>query len=155
MKRNSPLVRAAGDNDLNTAMTPMIDVVFLLLVFFVWTASFQVVEYLLPSELSAQLGSDSTPVEEPPPPDDFEDVVIRIRWQGQQPQWTINQQPLGDVQAVGEQLQAIAAVGVDATVILHPDPVVPLGVVIETYDVAKLAGFNNVSFAVNRAAAGG
>ena len=154
MKRNSPLVRTSSDDDLNTAMTPMIDVVFLLLVFFVWTASFQVVEYLLPSEMSAQMGTQDNTDQEPPPPSDFEDVVVRIGWDGSQPQWTINQQPLADVQAVGQQLETIAGVGVDATVILHPDPVVPLGVVIETYDVAKLAGFQNVSFAVNRSPRG-
>ena len=34
MRCNSPLVRGSANADLNTAMTPMIDVVFLLLVFF-------------------------------------------------------------------------------------------------------------------------
>ena len=57
MRRKSPLVRRAGDIDIDKAMTPMIDVVFLLLVFFVWTASFQIIEHVLPSKMSAQLGS--------------------------------------------------------------------------------------------------
>ena len=45
MRRRSPFARR---DSLEIKMTPMIDVVFLLLIFFVWTASFQVVEYLLP-----------------------------------------------------------------------------------------------------------
>ena len=54
MRRKSPLVRRAGDIDIDKAMTPMIDVVFLLLVFFVWTASFQIIEHVLPSKRSEQ-----------------------------------------------------------------------------------------------------
>ncbi|MBC8874781.1 MAG: biopolymer transporter ExbD, partial [Planctomycetes bacterium] len=43
-------------SDLDVKMTPMIDVVFLLLVFFVWTASFHIVEHILPSSVSAVRG---------------------------------------------------------------------------------------------------
>ncbi len=85
MKRVSPLVRRGGDTDLDSAMTPMIDVVFLLLVFFVWTASFQIVEYILPSDMSVQIGSEQAENMEPPPEKDFEDVVVRIGWDGTLP----------------------------------------------------------------------
>ena len=50
MKR--PSIFNGTRRELEIKMTPMIDVVFLLLVFFVWTASFQAIEYLLPSSLS-------------------------------------------------------------------------------------------------------
>ena len=53
MRRPSPLLQRGNDTDLDSAMTPMIDVVFLLLVFFVWTASFTIVEHILDSEMSA------------------------------------------------------------------------------------------------------
>ena len=49
MRRPELHQRTRGD--LEISMTPMIDVVFLLLVFFVWTASFQVVENMLPTSL--------------------------------------------------------------------------------------------------------
>ena len=74
MRRRSPFARR---DSLEIKMTPMIDVVFLLLIFFVWTASFQVVEYVLPSELSTLLGNQAA-VDVPPPEADFEDVVVRI-----------------------------------------------------------------------------
>ena len=149
MKRISPLVRRGSETDLDSAMTPMIDVVFLLLVFFVWTASFQIVEQILPSELSELVGSDSAEDVEPPPPKDFEDIIVRIGWDGQSPNWRINDQAVPSLAAVGEQLGAISEIQVAATVILRPEPIVPLGHVIEAYDVAKLAGFDQISFAVN------
>jgi biopolymer transport protein ExbD len=130
-------------------MTPMIDVVFLLLVFFVWTASFQIVEQILPTTMSAQLGSEQSDVQPPPEPQDFEDVVVKIGWDGQAVNWSINAQPLDSLKAVGAQLTTISQIQTEATVILHPQKIVPLGHVIEVYDVAKGVGFEKVSFAVN------
>lgn len=149
MKRLSPLIRRGSETDLDTAMTPMIDVVFLLLVFFVWTASFQIVEHILPSEMSELTGSDAVDNVEPPPPKDFEDIVVRIGWNGQTPDWRINDQAVPSLSAVGEQLKTISEIQVEATVILRPEQIVPLGHVIEAYDIAKLAGFEQISFAVN------
>ena len=149
MKRLSPLIRRGSETDLDTAMTPMIDVVFLLLVFFVWTASFQIVEHILPSEMSELVGSDASENIEPPPPKDIEDIVVKIGWDGQIPTWRINDQNVPSLSAVGEKLKTISEIQVDATVILRPEPVVPLGHVIEAYDIAKLSGFEQISFAVN------
>ena len=56
MRRPRETVQS-GPTDIDAAMTPMIDVVFLLLVFFVWTASFQIIEQALPSQLVSQTGS--------------------------------------------------------------------------------------------------
>ena len=100
MKRPSPLVKRGNETDLESAMTPMINVVFLLLVFFVWTASFQVVEQILPSEMLAQTGTEPSESMDPPPEQDFDDVVVRINWDGQIPSWSINQQPLASLDAV-------------------------------------------------------
>lgn len=149
MRRPSPMVNRGRQTDMESAMTPMIDVVFLLLVFFVWTSSFQIIEQILPSEMSAQMGTEPSQVDEPPPEQDFDDVVIRIGWNGQAPNWSINDQPIDSIATMKERLGAIAAVKVDAPVILHPDGLVPLGHVIQAYDVSKLAGFDKVSFAVN------
>ena len=60
-----PSTRADREHDLDSTMTPMIDVVFLLLIFFVWTAGTQMVEYILPSPISAQLGNQPTEMTEP------------------------------------------------------------------------------------------
>lgn len=149
MKRSSPYIRRGGDIDIDEAMTPMIDVVFLLLVFFVWTASFQIIEQILPSNMSEISGSDPINQLEPPEPKDFDDIVVRIAWDGQAPIWKINDQRLGSVEEVKTQLSTIADLQTEAVVVLHPDPIVPLGIVIGAYDIAKLSGFPKVSFAVN------
>lgn len=149
MRRPSPLVQRGASTDIDSAMTPMIDVVFLLLVFFVWTASFQIVEQVMPSEMSSQMGADPIEVE-PEPEKDFDDIIVRISWDGQAPGFTINDQPLGDIVAVQDQLKAISAINTGAKVILHPAPEVPIDFVIQSYDAAKLGGFESVSFAVNQ-----
>ena len=149
MRRPSPLVDHDDTVQMESAMTPMIDVVFLLLVFFVWTASFQIVEQILPSEMSSQMGSETPLPVEPPPEMDFDNVVIRVALQQDQPTWWLNDVPVGSLDELRAQLAAIAGVNTAAPVILHPDPAVPMGAVIRTYDAAKLSGFAKVSFAVN------
>jgi biopolymer transport protein ExbD len=132
-------------------MTPMIDVVFLLLVFFLWTASFYMAEQILPSRVSALSGSATVVTDQPPPEADFDDVVIRVLWDGDGPAWLVNEQPMRDLAAVRSTLQAIADVRPDAPVILHPDGDVPLGHVIDLYDAARLEGFDQVQFAASEA----
>ena len=131
-------------------MTPMIDVVFLLLVFFVWTASFQIVEQVLPSQVSEPARGAETSTSEPPPPEaDFQDVVIRILWQNGQPTWRVNEEELTSLPAVRGKLESIFAVLQDAPLIIHPDDETPLGHVIDVYDVTRLVGFQEVQFAVS------
>jgi len=148
MRRPSIYTERRGGMEIK--MTPMIDVVFLLLVFFVWTASFKIVEQVLPSSLSAVTGTEPSETNEPPPPEqDFPDVVVRIQWNGAQPTWQVNGTPVESLVQVREQLVQIAAIKSDAPVILHPDSNVPLGDVIDAYDVARLAGFQKVQFATS------
>lgn len=131
---------------LGVTMTPMIDVVFLLLVFFVWTASFHVVERSLPSRLMSAPGSGSASQIDPELAD-FDRVVIRLDWLGNQPTWQINDQPAAGLDQVRETLAAIAAIGTSVPVVIDSGPDVPLGHVIDVYDVARLEGFGEVQFA--------
>jgi biopolymer transport protein ExbD len=124
--------------------TPLIDVVFLLLVFFVWTASFHVTERLLPSQLTA-LGTSGAP-DIPRQPRDVEPVVIRIDWRGTAPGWSIDGTPVPSLADVRQTLEAVARIKSDVLVILDPDADVPLGNVIDVYDIARLQGFQQVQF---------
>ena len=152
MKRPSLLKHAY---DADSVMTPMIDVVFLLLVFFVWTASFKVVEYILPTTMSAQLGAESEQVTETPPELlDFEQVVVRLEpAQGSAgaggAQVFLNDQPLVSLAELGSRLATIFAVSSEAPVIVYPDPQVRMDAIIEVYDLARSTGFEKVNFAVN------
>lgn len=137
---------------LEVKMTPMIDVVFLLLVFFVWTASFDVVEHVLPSQLSPLVGTSPPESPDVPPPEaDFDDVVVRLINQGGQVAWTINEAPMANLDDLKQQLDQIARIKRDAPVILHPDGNVALGDVIDVYDISRQVGFEKVQFAAEGA----
>lgn len=145
-----PSIYTDRREELDVKMTPMIDVVFLLLIFFVWTASFQMVEYMLPSQLSVAVGSADTDLLETPPPElDFDDVVVRIRQVGGVAKWTVNDTDIASESQLSELLARIADIRSEAPVIVHPDQDVPLGEVIHVYDIAKQVGFHEVSFATS------
>ena len=149
MRCNSPLVRGSANADLNTAMTPMIDVVFLLLVFFVWTASFQTIEYVLDSQVATEKGTNPSEAVQPPPPTDFEDILVRIEFDNGKLVWSVDRRSAQSLIDVKDRLNRLAEVDTSAKVILHPDPAVPLEFVIGAFDAAQLAGFTQVAFAVN------
>ncbi len=147
MKR--PSIFNGSRRELEIKMTPMIDVGFLLLVFFVWTASFHAVEYLLPSSLSQKQGTGQTVnVDEPPPEIEFEDIVVRISFTNNQPAWSVNGQPVASLSDVRSRLALVADIKIDSPVILHPDETVPVGNVIDVYDATRLAGFTQIQFAI-------
>jgi biopolymer transport protein ExbD len=131
-------------------MTPMIDVVFLLLIFFLWSVGSYVTEYVLPSQVSAATGAgEQATLDEPPPEADFDEIVIRIVWTGQAPAWTVNEAPVESLAQLRAHLANIARIKRDAPVILDADPQVPLGHVIDVYDAARLEEFEKVQFAAS------
>lgn len=149
MKKPSQYVQSGPATDIDAAMTPMIDVVFLLLVFFVWTASFQIIEQVMPSQLSQAAGSEQVESTEVPETADFENLIIRISMEGDVPVWKVNDQPFDSVDAVKQQLGTIAEINTEAPVILFPEQDVPLEHIMNAWDGAKLSGFAKVQFAVS------
>ena len=146
MRRPSVYTERRGPLDVK--MTPMIDVVFLLLIFFVWTSSFNVVEYALQSNVSdATAGAATAPPERPPEEADFHEVVVRIVWINGQPAWRINDRPIPTLDEVRSQLDAIFSANQEAPVIIHPDGDTPLNHVIAVYDMTRLIGFDKVNLA--------
>lgn len=131
---------------LEVQMTPMIDVVFLLLVFFVWTASFQVVERLLPSQLATTGGSGAN-TQVDPLTVDFEVLVVKVAVNDGQPTWQVNDQSQPSVEELRGKLATVAEIKSDLPVIIDPQSTVPLGDVIEVYDIARQVGFGTVQFA--------
>jgi biopolymer transport protein ExbD len=132
-------------------LTPMIDCVFLLLVYFLWSSSFAVVEMSLPSELSAApTGSGSANPDEPPPPEaDFERIVVRIVNGNGGPAWIVNDAPMASLAELRASLAAIARIKSDAPVILDPSPAVPLGDVIDVFDLSRQVGLEKIQFATS------
>mgnify|MGYP001273499252 CR=1 FL=1 len=49
---------------------------------------------------------------------------------------------------VQQRLQVVSDIKRDASVILHPDDNVPVGNVIDVYDISRIAGFDQIQFAI-------
>jgi biopolymer transport protein ExbD len=132
-------------------LTPMIDCVFLLMIYFLWSSSFAVAEMSLASKLSPPTsGSSAGSSNEPPPAEaDFPSVVVRVLWNGTAPIWTLNDTPLGSLAELRQQLAAIARIKPDAPIILDPASDVPLGDVIDVFDLSRVVGFQKVQFAAS------
>ena len=140
---------------LGVTMTPMIDVIFQLLVFFVSTAGFQPAEEVLPANLSLP-GT----VSEAPPIDqeleDLDEIVVRIMWRDGRPSWQIglpgqqlHERVCRDLEEVTQALAAIARVKVDLPVILDVEAEVPIEDVIDVYDVCRRIGLERIQFAAS------
>jgi len=150
----------ARRRELEVSMTPMIDVVFLLLIFFVCTASFQLPESILPSHL--QLPGTSA---EPLPPEwdsvELERIVVRItgarnashaRSSPESPSqvgYAINDQPCPSLSRLGALLRSLASIDASLPVVLDIADEVLLDRVIDTYDACRLAGFEQIQFAIH------
>jgi biopolymer transport protein ExbD len=126
----------------------MIDVIFLLLIFFVCTASFRAVEEVLPTNLSLP-GAVESSVQVEREWEDLDEIVVKILWRAGRVGWQINERnydEMGDVRAV---LDAMAGVRLDIPVILDVDGNVPLENVVDVYDVCRQIGLQRVQFAVS------
>jgi len=129
-------------------MTPMIDVIFLLLIFFVCTASFQAVEEVLPTNLQLPGSLES---QAPPPEDlvDLDEIVVKILFDDGRTHWQINHRDYQDLGVVRDVLAAVARLKSDLPVILDPDGRVPLASVIDVYDTCRQIGLRRIQFAAS------
>lgn len=137
---------------LELKMTPMIDVVFLLLIFFLWTSSFQPPEFDLPGSLASQPEAGTFERgEDQPPAEMFDEIVIEVRGTDlAAPQLSLNGQAIANLSALATQLETIAALGIQPPVIIDPADATPIGAAIRVYDVARGVGLERVLFAARR-----
>lgn len=148
-----PSIHADRREGMDVKMTPMIDVVFLLLVFFVWTASFQIIEQVMPTSVSQISGSDTSNIIEPTPEDDLRDITLVVRvfsHSAQGARWTVNDIPYARLADVKHELSNKSAqFKQDVPLIIHPEKDVPLGDVIDLYDLAREQNYGKVQFAAS------
>ncbi|MCR9198622.1 MAG: biopolymer transporter ExbD [Planctomycetaceae bacterium] len=142
--------RPAFDNE---SMTPMIDVVFLLLVFFVCASVGQKPDTLLPATLSE--GATETDVELPPAaPDEFEPQVVTIgltRDATNRLTISLNDRPLSGARELRERLSALAALDPRTQVIMDTSDNVTNQQWIAVYDLCQQLQFQSISFAIRPA----
>jgi biopolymer transport protein ExbD len=132
---------------LEVKMTPMIDVIFLLLIFFVCTASFQAPERVLPTNLSLPGTMESVTVD--PEWEDLEELVIHLIHDKGRTHWQVSQRHCGHLDEVRAVLLAASQVTGDLPVILDVDGNVPLEDVIDVYDLCRRIGLERIQFAAS------
>jgi len=146
--RRPPYHRDPGGR-LEVKMTPMIDVIFLLLIFFVCTASFHN-EEVLPLPYPPLPGTIETAVQIDPLEEDLDEIIVKILWRGGGVLWEINGREYYDLEGdegVEGVLATVRRLKSDLPVILDVEPAVPMEDVIDLYDLCRRVGLQRVQFA--------
>ncbi len=130
-------------------MTPMIDVVFLLLVFFICASIGGTADQLLPAELK---GSTDAAVQVEPVQDqenwDHPAIQIRLELDEAAVKILLDGQLLDGMEQLTDRLQRLAAVDAESRIILNIDDEVLVQQFISVYDLCQNLKFQNISFAV-------
>lgn len=129
--------RRSGQAELN--MATMIDVVFLLLIFFMCTASF--------SQPEEQMDVSSTVPGDSVEPVEFDPVRIALIPSGSTITILCDKTPCSDMRALKQQL-ALRRQRADAAVIVEGDGRVPFEAMIQAVETARHAKFTNVAFSI-------
>ena len=130
-------------------MTPMIDVIFLLLVFFLATSSFQSIEHLMPSGVS-HLSTPTGNAAVPPPEttqDALEQVIVKLERTDAGTVAKLNGVELPGLDALRTRLSAMSRIRPNVPVIIDPAANIPASDVVAAYDWARQAGLARVYLA--------
>jgi biopolymer transport protein ExbD len=132
-------------------MTPMIDVVFQLLIFFVCTVSFKAQEESLPAtpRLKATLGGSGAAEAPPPELEDLAEVEILVRRTAGAVEWVVNRETCATLADVRRRMTALSRIGemkAKVPVILDVADDVPMAASIDVYDLCLSLGYEKVQF---------
>lgn len=130
-------------------MTPMIDVIFLLLIFFLTTSNFDIVEKLLPSgvsQISTPAGQSNLPPSDPTE-EQVEQLVIKLMAETGSLEIQLNGQSLTGLDDLISRLHAVSELKPDIPVVIDPVQDIQAEQVILVYDGARNAGLNRVYLA--------
>ncbi len=137
--------RARHDSDDGLKMAPLIDCVFLLLTYFLFTISLATIEGLLPSELALgdELQQSQLKLKE-----ESDEVIVRVVRTGNGVQYFIDDWPLPDFSAVATRL---ASTPTDSTVVIDAGSTVAYRHVISLYNHCLRLGIDKVAFPISGA----
>ncbi len=126
---------------LTVSMTPMIDVVFLLLIFFLCTVTFQKPEQDLVANLLLPDGTSTTAVELP----ELEEINLVGKRDSGRIVWFINggKKPYASSQ-LKQLFQSLVEIDGSLPVTIDPAESLSLDAVVSVYDLARAVGFNEV-----------
>ena len=141
-----PSQYVGADRDYGV-MTPMIDVVFQLLIFFVVASTGQIAESLLPTRLPEAGAVASLPEADERESWADEVFVTLMRDAEERTVAELNGTVYDDLERVTSVLTALSEVSRENPIILDIEDAVPLGDVIRVYDACRRAGFESINFA--------
>jgi len=129
-------------------LTSMIDVIFLLLIFFVCTSDFKEPEKTLPTNL-ASLGaivSERAPQEER----DLGKIVARILvGPSRRVEYAVDGKRVASLADVEALLSALQEIDPNVPVVVAPERNVPIESVLDVYDCARRVGLGKIKFAAS------
>ena len=143
-----PKVRAGGPVcDFDRTVTPMVDVVFQLLVFFVLASGGRIAERTLSTALSAGAVASTVPL--PTPAEQPAEVWLHLQRDTLDHKTTlrVSDGPKSDLVGLPQTLSAVKGVDPTSSVILDVRGNVPWGDVIQVYDACRAAKFRAINFA--------
>ncbi len=145
--RSSKEIRQEQPIDLN--LTSMIDVIFLLLIFFVCTTDLKEPEKSLPTNVNGQ-GAIVGEVAQTQEQRDLGKIVARVLVdQAGRVGYAIDGKPVESIAEVEATLVALQEIDPDVPVIVDPDKTAPLENVLDVYDCARRAGLSKIKFAAS------
>ncbi len=129
--------RLRSTEEASVDLTPMLDVVFIMLIFFIVTASFV-----------KEAGVDvNRPNAETAEPQNRGNIMIAIRPNGEI--W-VDRRPV-DVRALRANIERLRAENPEGTVVILADKESQTGLLVEVMDQVRLAGVSNVAIAADEA----
>ncbi|MEM9366246.1 MAG: biopolymer transporter ExbD [Planctomycetota bacterium] len=147
---------SANTRPRDLGMTSMVDVVFLLLVFFVWTTNFDPPETDVAALTSTREAADATSVRPSrearvatTPPVPVDEIVVRVIHVDGLTAWRWNRSPVPSLADLSERFASVAELGLQPPVIVDPADAILTEDAIATYDAARMAGLSRVFFAID------
>jgi len=127
-------------------MTPMIDVVFQLIIFFLCTTRFSPIERVLPMQLDWP-GTEGLVTDVTPDIQDLTEIVIVLQGDRDSFAMTLNGRPLASLGELRSALMSLGQIRLDVPIIVDPGPDVRISNVIDVYDLCREIGFVRIQFA--------
>ena len=144
--------RSADAGTIDQAMTPMIDCVFLLLIFFVCASVGATVESALPTQLAAGGIAAELPEQKP---EELERLWMKLLIAEGKTVAKLNGTVHPDLDALSAVMAGLKEAGAagEMPVVLDVAADVPLGDTIRVYDECLAAGFARIDFAIGESGA--
>lgn len=134
---------SSGPSDISGSMTPMIDVVFQLLIYFLCTASFAASEQVLPTSLPPTGAVTTVPPREV---QELELIRINLSRPSDELRIELNGTRLKDPSELRDRLRQLVALA-SLPAVLDITPEVEIEHVVTIYDTCLVAGIREIHFA--------